>query len=91
MSTLNEPPGSLKTFLIILLFLTAAIATALLASGCVNVPKAIKELKNDPAAVSFSVTTIYGNVKMTRIGARPNETVTVAPDGTIMIKQPERP
>ncbi len=37
-----------------------------LLSGCVNFAAAIKELKNDPAAVKIKVNTIYGTLEFER-------------------------
>ena len=61
---------------------------AILLAGCssTNAAKIISAAAKDPATVQIKVTTIYGNVSYTRIGARTNETVTVSTDGSVTVK-----
>jgi hypothetical protein len=58
--------------------------------GCssTNITKLVGALKNDPATVCVNVSSVYGTVRFTRTNPRTNETVTVSPDGTIVIKSP---
>jgi hypothetical protein len=57
-------------------------------TGCVSVGKLVAELKNDPATVSVSITTIYGTVKFVRIGflTATNGSASVMPDGSVILK-----
>lgn len=70
--------------------LVLALALVLfLPTGCTGLASTVRELKEDPAIISAQITTIYGNLKFTRVGSRgTNETVSVATDGTISIKTP---
>ena len=67
----------------------ALAATGLLAlTGCstTNMSEVLKSLGGDPAIVSGSVTTIYGNGRFVRVGGdRKSQTVSIAPDGTVVI------
>lgn len=65
------------------------LAPILCSMGCAGLASTVKELKDDPAIVSAQITTIYGNLKFSRVGVvGTNETVTVGTDGTITIKNP---
>lgn len=56
--------------------------------GCssTNITKLTTALAQDPAIVSLSVTTIYGNIRMVRVGGSTNQ-VSVTPDGSVTINQ----
>jgi len=57
-----------------------------LTPGCTSMSGAISALGNDPAIVNASLTTVYGTMKITRIGGpRQNQTVAITPDGTVNI------
>lgn len=47
--------------------------------------KLIGQLKNDPATVSASISSVYGTVKLVRVGGQTNNSVTVSTDGTVTI------
>jgi len=67
----------------------ALLLVGVLLSGCAatNITKFTQALAKDPAIVNMSVTSIYGNVKFTRIGSiATNESVTISPDGTTTVK-----
>jgi len=65
------------------------IALSLLAlplCGCVNTAKLVDALKDDPATVHFSITTIYGRVDLTRTNPQTNTMPhTITPDGTVTV------
>lgn len=63
------------------------LGVLLLICGCSTsgMSKLVRELKGDPATVSATVTSIYGNVKLVRIGGQTNNAVSVGPDGTVTI------
>jgi len=75
---------------LLLLPLAAGLAAC---AGCssTNIAKLTKELARDPSIVVLKVSTIYGTVNLTRIGAQPSATnnldVTIAPDGTVTTKK----
>lgn len=48
----------------------------------------VKQLKNDPATVSISLTTIYGNLRFIRTNPGTNTETSVNPDGTVVVKRP---
>lgn len=59
--------------------------------GCIstNISELTKALAGDPATVVVSVQTIYGTLKVTRVGEAtnsPSSMKTVSPDGTVTIK-----
>lgn len=60
-----------------------------LLAGCTNLNGLVTALKDDPATVSASVMTPYGSLKFVRTNPHgTNQTVTVSPDGTVVIKSP---
>jgi len=69
---------------------TILVLFCVVCSGCssTNITKLVGALKNDPATVCVNVSSVYGTVRFTRTNPRTNETVTVSPDGTIVIKSP---
>jgi hypothetical protein len=54
-------------------------------SGCVSVGKVAKELKGDNSVVVHNINTIYGTSKFIRANPTTNQSVTIAPDGTVTI------
>lgn len=71
------------------LLLALCFGLLLAVTGCTGLASTVQQLKDDPAIISAQVTTIYGNLKFSRVGVRgTNETVTVGTDGTITIKTP---
>lgn len=68
------------------ILMAASLLVAFALSGCTNTPKLVRALSKDPAAVHLSVKTMWASVELTRVGARTNDTVVVAPDGTVEIK-----
>lgn len=71
-----------------LLFWCAGALTLCWLCGCstVGMAKLIRELKDDPATVSVSITHPYGNVRFVRTNPMTNQTVTVTPDGNVTVK-----
>lgn len=65
--------------------LVAIIALPLAGCSTSGMSKLVGQLKNDPATVSASVTSVYGTVKLIRVGGQTNNSVTVSPDGTVTI------
>lgn len=59
-----------------------------LSSGCSGMGTLVKQLKNDPATVSISLTTIYGNLRFIRTNPGTNTETSVNPDGTVVVKRP---
>ena len=64
--------------------LAVSLAGALLLTGCTSFPSTLQALKDDPATVVLNVGTVYGTLKLVRIGGVTNN-VSVAPDGTVTI------
>jgi hypothetical protein len=65
--------------------LLLVLALALL-PGCMSMPAMVRELGKDPATLSMNVNTIYGTVRIIRIGTHAtNQVVTIDPSGTITI------
>jgi hypothetical protein len=58
-----------------------------LISGCstTNITKLTQALAKDPAIIVVNVGTVYGTVKLTRVGCVTNG-MSVSPDGTVTIK-----
>ena len=57
-------------------------------AGCTGpgrLAKIVTALKDDPATVTASISSVYGVLKFTRTNPRTNQTITVHPDGTITI------
>lgn len=70
-------------------FAFAALAVALtLNTGCATngMAKLAAQLKNDPATVTFRVTTIYGTVDFKRTNVGTNHAATITGDGSITVK-----
>jgi len=66
-----------------ILTLSACVALC----GCTpNLAKSMKALGDDPAILVGSVQSVYGTVKVTRIGGTTNS-VTVSPDGTVTVNK----
>jgi uncharacterized lipoprotein YmbA len=66
---------------------TLALLSALAFTGCssTNITKLAQQLKDDPATVSVTVSSIYGTVRFVRTNTRTNQTLTVSPDGTVSV------
>lgn len=54
-------------------------------TGCMNSSALVRAMAKDPAAVSLRITTIYGNVTLTRVGGQTNNTVMVNTEGGISV------
>jgi len=48
----------------------------------------VKQLKNDPATVSVSLSTVYGTLKFVRTNPGTNTETTVTPEGTVTVRRP---
>lgn len=69
-----------------ILFASLALLSLTLVGCSTNgMSKLVGQLKGDPATVSATVTSVYGTVKLVRIGGQTNNAVTVGPDGTVTI------
>lgn len=63
----------------------AAAIGSILWCGCIS-KGLVSDLSKDNATVSANVNTIYGTVKIIRSNPQTNQSVTIAPDGTVTIK-----
>lgn len=62
-----------------------ALLLTLAATGCCNLSKLAKELKDDPASVGLSVNTLYGSGRLFRTGLHStNATTTINADGIVI-------
>jgi len=68
------------------------LSLALLLPGCTGPTRGmaslVKQLKNDPATVSVSLSTVYGTLKFIRLNPGTNTETTVTPDGTVTVRRP---
>jgi len=64
------------------------LACAVFSSGCMSnkLDKTVKALAKDPAIVVVTISSIYGTVKLTRVGSVTNGLI-VQPDGSVAVKQ----
>lgn len=64
------------------------VVALLCLTGCstTNITKLTQALANDGAVVTVSVSSVYGTIKVTRVGPQTNGTATVTSDGVVTIK-----
>ncbi len=72
----------------------AVVAAGIMGAGCTstNVTSLAKAWANDKSTFAANVGSVYGTVRIVRIGEQtPGTTVTASPDGTVTVSVPPLP